>query len=104
MSAESNLQNASKWEVECDTELIPTEQGDRSTSKVQSVLTLIKTLCQNAISLMAAEPQLRIWQQQDRYGRIHWYVCDPLTYKSISFASELEMLRWLEDLHSRSRW
>lgn len=110
MSAESNLQGASKWEADYNTELISNAQGGllvrsyRSTSKVQSILTLIKTLCQNAISAITTEPELRIWQKQDRHGGTRWYAYDPLTNKSISFASELEMLRWLEDLHSRSRW
>jgi hypothetical protein len=110
MSTESNLKSASNREVAYNTELIPNAQGGllvriyRSTSKVQSILTLVKKLWENAVSVITVEPELRIWQKQDRYGRIHWYVCDPLTYKSISFASELEMLRWLEDLHSRSRW
>jgi hypothetical protein len=110
MNVESNLQNASKLEVDCNTELSSTEQGgllvrsDRSIRKVQSILTLIKKFWQNAISAITTEPELRIWQKQDRYGCIHWYAYDPLTSKSVSFASELEMLCWLENLHSRSRW
>jgi hypothetical protein len=104
MSTESNLQSVSKWEADYNTELITNAQGGRFARKVQSILTLIKTLWQDSIAAITTEPELRIWQKQDRYGRIHWYVCDPLTYKSISFASELEMLRWLEDFHSRSRW
>jgi hypothetical protein len=104
MSAESNLQSASKWEADYNTELITTEAGDRSIRKVPSILILIKKLCQNAISAITTEPELRIWQKQDCHGATHWYAYDPLTNKSISFASELEMLRWLEDLNSRSRW
>jgi hypothetical protein len=104
MSAKLNLQNASKWEVDCDTELLPTGKGSQSIRKVPSILTLIKKLWQNAIVAIMTEPELRIWQKQDRNGHIHWHVYDPLTSKSISFASELEMLSWLEDFHSRSRW
>jgi hypothetical protein len=104
MSTESNLQNANKCEVDYETALISDEQGDRSIRKVSSILTLIKKLLQNAIAVITTEPELRIWQKQDRNGHIHWYVYDPLTSKSISFASELEMLRWLEDFNSRSRW
>lgn len=104
MSTESNLHNANKWEADYETVLIPTEQGEQSIRKVQSILTLIKKLWEDAISAITSEPELRIWQKQDRHGRIHWYAYDPLTNKSISFASELEMLRWLEDFHSRSRW
>jgi hypothetical protein len=104
MSAEPNLQNASEWEVDCNTKSLPNEQGNRSTRKVQSILTLIKKLWQNAIAAPASEPEVKIWQKQDRHGRIHWHIDDPLTGKSVSFASELEMMRWLENLTSRSHW
>ncbi len=110
MSTKSNLQNTKKWEVDCNPELIPPEQGgllersDRSIRKVPSILALIKKLLIDAIAVITTEPELRIWQKQDRSGHIHWYVYDPLTCKSISFASELEMLSWLEDFNSRSRW
>jgi hypothetical protein len=110
MSTKSNLQNASKWKVDCNPELISPEQdgllgrSDRSIRKVPSILALIKKLLKNAFLTITSEPELRIWQKQDRHGRIHWYAYDPLTNKSISFTSELEMLSWLEDFHSRSRW
>jgi hypothetical protein len=104
MSAESNLQKANKWKEYCDSELIPTEQGDRSVSKVQSILALIGNLWEKAIAALTKEPELKIWQEQDRYGKIHWHAYDPLTNKSVSFASELEMLSWIENLYSRSRW
>jgi hypothetical protein len=76
MSTKSNLQNANKWEVDCNAELIPPEQdgllgrSDRSIRKIQSILTLIKKFWQNAISAITTEPELRIWQKQDRYGSI----------------------------------
>jgi hypothetical protein len=104
MSAKSNLQNANKWSVVCDTELIPTKPGDRSMSKVPSILTRIKKLWQNTISALTREPELTIWQKQDRSGHIHWHIYDPLTGKSLSFASELEMLRWIEHFYSRNCW
>ena len=104
MSVESNLQKTNKWEEYCDSELIPTEKCDRSVSKVQSMLALIENLWQNAIAYLTKEPELRIWQKQDSNGRIHWHVYDPLTDKSVSFASELEMLSWMENFYSRSRW
>jgi hypothetical protein len=104
MSTESNFHNAKKWEADYETVLIPDEQSEQSIRKVRSALALIKKLWQNVFSAITSEPELRIWQKQDRHGRIHWYAYDPLTNKSLSFASELEMLRWLEDFHSRSRW
>jgi hypothetical protein len=104
MSAESNLQKANKWKEYCDSELIPTEKSDRSVSKVQSILALIGNLWQNAITYLTKEPELKIWQKQDHNGRIHWHVYDPLTNKSVSFATELEMLSWIENLYSRDHW
>jgi hypothetical protein len=103
-STESDFQKANKWKEYCDSELIPTEQGDRSVRKVQSILALIKNRWQNAIAALTKEPKLKIWQKQDRYGHIHWHVYDPCTGKSISFVSELEMLSWIDSPHSRSRW
>jgi hypothetical protein len=99
MSTESNLQNASK----CDTKSLPTEHGNRSNSKVRSILVLIKKLWQNTITAIITEPELRIWQKQDRQGGNYWYVYDPWTNKTISFGSELEMLSWLDKFHSCSR-
>jgi hypothetical protein len=104
MSTKSNLHKAKTWEADCETVSIPTKQSEHSIRKVRSALALIKKLWEDAFSTVISEPKLRIWQKQDRLGRIHWYAYDPLTNKSISFASELEMLRWLEDFHSRSRW
>ncbi len=104
MSAEPDLQKANIWKEYSDSELISTEQSDRSVNKVQSILTLIGNLWQNAIAYLTKEPELRIWQKQDRSGRIHWHIYDPLTNKSVSFATEMEMLSWIENLYSRDRW
>ena len=89
---ESDLQKSNKWKEYCDSELIPPEQSDRYGSKVQLILTLIENLWQNAIAALTEEPELKIWQKRDRFGHIHWHTYDLYTGKSVSFASELEML------------
>jgi hypothetical protein len=99
MDAEAALQQATPWK-----EFIPTEQCDRSIGKVQSILALVKELWQNAIAPPAEEPELKMWQKKDRQGRLHWHVFDPSTGKSVSFASELEMLSWIENLNHLDRW
>jgi hypothetical protein len=103
-STELDLQKANKWKEYCDSELIPTERSDRSFSKVQSILALIKNRWQNAIVALTEKPELKIWQKRDRDGHIYWHVHDPCTGESISFVSELEMLSWVDNLYSRSRW
>lgn len=78
-STESDLQEANKWKEHCDLELIPTQQSDRSVSKVQSMLALIENLWQNAIASLTEEPELNVWQKKDRYDHINWYDYDPWT-------------------------
>jgi hypothetical protein len=103
-STASDLSKATQWEEYCDSELIPTEQSDRSVSKSQSILALIKNRWQNAIAALTKEPELKIWQKQDRYGHVHWHVYNPCTDESFSFVSELEMLSWIDHLNCRNRW
>jgi hypothetical protein len=95
---ESNLQKANEWKEYCASELILDEQSDRSARKGQSILALIENLWQNAIAALTEEPKLKIWQKRDRYGHIYWHAYDPCTGKSVCFASELEMLIWIEKL------
>jgi hypothetical protein len=76
---ESDPQNASKCEENCNTELIPTEQSDRPFSKIQSILALIENLWQKAIASLTKETKLNEWQEKDRYDRIHWHEYDPWT-------------------------
>jgi hypothetical protein len=63
-----------------------------------------KTTIAASIENLTTEPELKIWQKVDRNKCIHWYARDPVDGKSICFASETEMLRWIENLNHRSRW
>ncbi|NKB18257.1 MAG: hypothetical protein HC770_09665 [Pseudanabaena sp. CRU_2_10] len=70
-ATDSNLQKLdakklAKWQEYCDLELIPTENSDRSVSKVQSMLALIENLWQSPISSLTEEPELNVWQKKDR--------------------------------------
>jgi hypothetical protein len=53
---------------------------------------------------LTQQSALKLWEKVDRQGNTHWYARDPDTGKTISFASEPEMLRWIEHLNSRSHW
>jgi hypothetical protein len=53
---------------------------------------------------LTQQSALKLWQKVDRKGHTHWYARDPDTGKTLSFASEPEMLRWIEHLNSRSHW
>jgi hypothetical protein len=101
-ATESDIQNAALLKENCDLELVPAEQSDRFiNTKVYSILAQIGNFCKTTIAIPTQEPEVEIRQKQDRNGHIHWYVYDPQVGKSISFASELEMLSWLDNQSGR---
>jgi hypothetical protein len=79
---------------------------------IKSIFTLVETIGQKAIDALmndfmanvTKEPELKIWQKRDRHGRIDWYARNPLTGKTIAFASETEMLKWIEHQNHPDRW
>ena len=79
---------------------------------LKSITVLTKTLWKKAIAALMddfmanvmAEPELKTWQKRDRDGRINWYARHPLTGKTIPFASETEMLKWIEHQNHLDRW
>jgi hypothetical protein len=74
----------------------------------KSILTRIEQIFDHVIEAfiedLTQQSALKLWQKVDRQGTTHWYARDPDTGKTISFASEPEMLRWIEHLNSRSHW
>jgi hypothetical protein len=100
-ATDSNLQKLDakkldKWQEYCDLELIPTENTDRSVSKVKVMLALVENLWQSAIAALTKEPELKVWQKQDRHGNTLWHAYDPWTGDSVCLGSETEMLCWIE--------
>jgi hypothetical protein len=54
-----------------------------------------------AIAILTKEPQLKVWQTQDRDGHTHWHVYDPKTRESVSFVSETALYDWLQSRYCR---
>ncbi len=75
---------------------------------VKSIRRRIKQLFDHVIEAfiedLTQQSELKLWQKVDRQGHTHWYARDPDTGKTMAFASESEMLRWIEGLNSRSHW
>jgi hypothetical protein len=79
---------------------------------IKSITIFLEMLWQKAISALmddfmanvTKEPELKIWQKRDRDGRINFYARNPLTGKTITFASETEMLSWIEHQNHPDRW
>jgi hypothetical protein len=101
-TTELDIQNTAVLKENCDLELVSTEQSDRFiNARVYLILAQIANFCKTAIAILTQEPEVEIWQKKDRNGHTLWYVYDPQMGKSISFASELEMLSWLDNQNSR---
>jgi hypothetical protein len=92
--------------------LPPISQQSVTLHPIKSIAALVETIYQKAIAALMddfmadvmAEPELKTWQKRDRDGRIDWYARDPLTGKTIPFASETEMFRWIEHQNHPDRW
>jgi hypothetical protein len=101
-ATESNIQNSALLKENCDLELVTTEQSDQFiNTRMYSILSQLGNFCKIAITILTQEPEVEIRQKQDRNGHIRWSVYDPQMGKSISFASELEMLSWLDNQNGR---
>jgi hypothetical protein len=93
-----------QWKNYCDLELISMEASDRNihlVSKPQAILAAIRNMWEGLISTLAKEPEIKVWQKQDRHGNTYWQAYDPWTGDSVSTASELEMRYWLESRYHR---
>lgn len=58
---------------------------------LQSTLSLIWDM---VLSLLSNES--RIWQRRDRFGKLYWRIYDPSSDRSITFTSEQEIRKWLD--------
>lgn len=90
----------------CNLKHSATEQSERPIGKVQFFWDLIEKLWQRAIATLfpdlPEEADLKIENEKDRYGNTHWHARDPWTGKSVFFASESEVLRWIDSLYRQS--
>ncbi|WP_019501436.1 hypothetical protein [Pseudanabaena sp. PCC 6802] len=93
-----------QWKNYCDLELISTEASDRHSrliSKPHGILGAIQNLWEGLIDVLTKEPEIKVWQKQDRHGNTYWQAYDPWTGDTVSIASELEMRYWLESRYRR---
>jgi hypothetical protein len=73
----------------------------------QSILTRIGRLFDSVIFVMedlTPQSELTLCQKLDRQGSNHWHAYDRSTGESMSFASEEEMRRWIENRNHPDRW
>jgi hypothetical protein len=68
---------------------------------IQSILTNIEKFWNRSMEAfiedLTQKSEIKLWEKSDRHGQNHWCTRDPKTGKTISFASELEMRRWIEN-------
>jgi hypothetical protein len=63
-----------------------------------SFYTLLEQLSKSLVEALTAVQEPRVWQQRDRTGHSWWHVYDPVTKRSARFATETEVLIWLEQV------
>lgn len=61
----------------------------------------LNPIWQYLVTIFTKQPELQVRQQFDRFGNSWWEAYDPVTGRSASFGSELDMLAWIEELYSR---
>lgn len=54
---------------------------------------------QRLVSGILQAPELNVWQEHDRHGKLLWHSYDPMTGRSF-VGSESEMRRWIEERYS----
>ncbi|NJR76982.1 MAG: hypothetical protein HC773_32540 [Scytonema sp. CRU_2_7] len=74
------------------------------TSRTSKILTSVGQALhgfwQNAIQTLLADPEeLQVIQKVDRQGNIYWQAYDPVTGKSFSSGSEVDVSMWIEQLY-----
>ncbi|MBW4564596.1 MAG: hypothetical protein KME32_26400 [Mojavia pulchra JT2-VF2] len=55
---------------------------------------------QSEMKILLADPdELQVRQKIDRHGNIYWQAYDPVTGKSFSSGSEVDISMWIEQLY-----
>ncbi len=74
-----------------------TEPATATRPRLFDYLRIMWTSWQKRLS-MSNEP--RIWQTRDRNGNVLWNAYDPVSDRSLYYASEAEVRIWLENRYS----
>lgn len=74
------------------------------TSKASNILTSIKEILhkfwQNTVKILLSDSQeLEVVKKVDRQGHIYWQAYDPVSGKSYSSGSEVDVFMWIEQLY-----
>ncbi|BAY10958.1 hypothetical protein [Calothrix sp. NIES-2098] len=64
-----------------------------------SVCQALHSFWQNTMQTLLAPDELQVIQKVDRYGNIYWQAYDPVTGKSFSSGSEVDVSMWIEQLY-----
>ena len=65
------------------------------------LVSIINSISQRLVAVMAKEQELQVWQSSDRSGKTWWHGYDPVTGRSVCRDSEAEMRIWLEERYNK---
>ncbi|OUL21400.1 hypothetical protein BV378_26800 [Nostoc sp. RF31YmG] len=75
------------------------EITSRTRNIFTSVYQALHGFWQKAIQTLLAPDELQVIQKVDRHGNIYWQAYDPVTGKSFSSGSEVDVSMWIEQLY-----
>jgi hypothetical protein len=69
-----------------------------------NIVEYLKRLGDRIVEYFNSQPEIKVWQRQDRFGNDYWEVYDPNTHRSASFGSEEEVRIWIEELFHQQQY
>ncbi|MGV0027469.1 hypothetical protein [Phormidesmis priestleyi] len=70
------------------------EQVAKTLSLKSNFIAGWRSVCQS----IAANQEPQVWQRRDRDGNFGWYAYDPISQRSLHYATEDEVRLWLDQL------
>lgn len=86
----------SKWLIYKELELIPDSVKNNRTNKSMMLKSWLHKIWNHAMHILIDSPEPQILEKYDPCGRKYWSAYDPLTHRSLCFASKAEVIDWLE--------
>lgn len=69
-----------------------------------NIVEYLRRLGDRIVEYLNSQPEIKVWQRQDRFGNEYWEVYDPNTNRSASLGSEEEVRIWIEELFYQQQY
>ncbi len=93
---DAKMRTHQQWLTYRELELVWAQQPEPK-RRILPVLSVLSGLWNRLIATLSTSDQPCIWQTLDRQSQIWWNVYNPRTRQLIQFASEQELLTWIDE-------